>query len=222
MKMKAILFNTDMVRAILDGRKTVTRRVVKPQPSIECSHGGYHEFIRDDFTDGSIFTGFVCKKCGCGVCGPHFKFPIGTSWIRPPYRPGDILYVRETWTSWSRTCGTIPRILYKADRYTDAEKIKWRPSIHMPREASRLFLRVTDVRVERLQDISSQDIEREGIDLTDLQGLGCVTRGEYVYAFQQLWDSTINPKDRALYGLDANPWVWVVEFEIISREEAGQ
>lgn len=218
---KPILFNTEMVRAILDGHKTVTRRVVKPQPSSECDHGGQHEFIRDDFIEESIFTGFVCKKCGHGVCGPHFKFPIGTSWIRPPYRPGDLLYVRETWCDPS---GTGYPFLYKADmpmhweaKDTEigipvdlkAEDYTWRPSIHMPRKAARIFLRVTDVRAERLKDITDADARAEGIGATDVIYYNGALRCD----FMELWNSTIKPSDRAIYGWEANPWVWVIEFD---------
>lgn len=225
--MKPMLFNTGMTRAILEDRKTVTRRVVKPQPSVECRHSGQHEFIRDDFVDGCSFTGFVCRKCGYGVCGPHFKFPIGSSWIRPPYRPGDILYVRETWAAWSRTMGISPMLYYKADGNAP-DCIKWRPSIHMPREAARIFLRVKDVRVERLQDITENEAQKEGLRYYD-----DICRDESwhptfydpdsggapstVEGFSRLWETTIKLADRALYGWDANPWVWVIEFERIEK-----
>ncbi len=229
--MKPIPFNTEMVRAILDGRKTVTRRVVKPQLKTKCSHGGQHEFIQDDFIEGVNFTGFVCRKCGYGVCGPHFKFPVGTSWIRPPYRPGDILYVRETWGDYSECQpGGAGYYLYRAD-YPDGAEIdtswdgvmydlpRWRPSIHMPREAARIFLRVTDVRVERLQDITPEQAVKEGvIDPENRPYIQYERVGQLEWyarnrLFPPLWDSTINPADRALYGWDANPWVWVIEFK---------
>lgn len=202
-----------MVRTILDGRKTVMRRVVKPQPKTECSYGGQHEFIPDDFIEGTSFTGFVCRKCGYGVCWPHFKFPVGTSWIRPPYRPGDILYVRETWAR--SMAGTY---LYRA---TDTPLILdgWRPSIYMPREAARIFLRVTDVRVERLQEITPEQIDAEGCKEFGYS----VETGELMPSspcyFSIVWNNTIKKADRALYGWEANPWVWVIEFERISREE---
>ena len=215
---KPILFNTDMVRAILDNRKTVTRRAVKPQLGSECSHKGRHEFIPDDFIEGSGFTGFVCKKCGYGVCGPHFKFPVGTSWIRPPYRPGDILYVRETWAAWSRVEGIPPVLYYKADENAP-DGIKWRPSIHMPREAARIFLRVTNVSVAKLQDITDDDIARD-FDFSP-EALKFMSKQQKNVACGVLWNSAIKRNDRALYGWDANPWVWVIEFERISREEAA-
>lgn len=227
---KPILFNTEMVREILDNCKTVTRRVVKPQPGIECSHGGQHEFIRDDFIEGSDFTGFVCKKCGYGVCGLHFKFPVGTSFIRPPYRPGDILYVRETWRrqplKWSCEGGYSDFVLqYRAD-FTDEENgcygrrggiapQKWHPSIHMPKEAARLFLRVTDVRVERLQDIDDDEALKEGCGIWgDVDWVAFPAED-----FKRVWGSTIKPADRSIYGWGANPWVWVIGFEKMEAEK---
>ena len=139
MNMKPILFNTEMVRAILDGTKTVTRRVVKPQPTEQ-------EENPQKVTSGNWYFDIPDRHFGgIRACvGPY----------RPPYRPGDILYVRETWAVWSRTEGTAPEIHYKADGEVLPD-VKWRPSIHMPREAARIFLRVTDVRVERLQEITN-------------------------------------------------------------------
>lgn len=179
--MKPILFNTDMVRPILDDQKTVTRRVVQ---------------MPDTITAETVDR--VRMKNGLA----HFSWSLGEAFagfdVKPTYRPGDILYVRETWAAWSRTMGTHPALYYKADG--DApDGIKWHPSIHMPREAARIFLRVTDVRVERLQDIDDDGVVAEG--------------NEIGAPFDELWDTTIKPKDLALYGWDANPWVWVIEFE---------
>ena len=184
--MKPILFNTDMVRAILEDRKTVTRRVVKPQP--QESETNPHRL-----TSGCYYFDVPSKR-----------FPgdldriVGPYW--PPYQPGDILWVRETWN-----CLPIPEPLrgtnktywYKADGEEPGDK--WRPSIHMPREAARIFLRVNGVGVERLQDIDDAGVTAEGLEI------GCY--------FDELWDSTIKPKDRAAYGWGANPWVWVIQFE---------
>ena len=218
--MKPILFNTDMVRAILDGRKTVTRRVVKPQPK---SHIAY-----------------ACMGNGCGKWGypgkdaweywddESFRLPDGISqdelkrhWT-PPCNTGDILYVRETWYK------DPTRYMYKAN-YSYTEKffrdgkevqIKWCPSIHMPKEAARLFLRVTDVQVERLQDITSGQIDAEGCK----EWAYSAKTGELLPSgssfFQIKWDRTIKPADLPLYGWDANPWVWVIEFERVSKEAA--
>ena len=204
MKMKPILFNTDMVRAILEGRKTVTRRVVKPH-----------------YRDNEI--GFnIIKNANTGkyVCIEYFdEWENETRYMADPYRPGDILYVRETWAPFYKTMYSAPVIGYRYYSETD-EEIKeripeylnwfwpgrWSPSIHMPRDAARIFLRVTDVRVERLQDIDDDGVVSEGMEIGA--------------PFDELWDSTIKPKDHALYGWDANPWVWVIEFERITREEA--
>ena len=183
--MKPILFNADMVRAILEGRKTVTRRVVKFKPGQNPQWTGY-------IPDGQVLYG---------------SNNIPTS--KSPYRPGDILYVRETWAR--SMAGTY---LYKA---TDTPIIldRWRPSIHMPKEAARLFLRVTDVQVERLWRMDTVDALAEGMR-SDYTG----TKIGVVDAFCKLWDSTIKPSDLPLYGWDANPWVWVIEFERVSKEAA--
>ena len=196
--MKPILFNTDMVRAILDGRKTVTRRAVKFKPGQNPQWTGY-------IPDGPVLYG-------------SNNIPASKS----PYHPGDILYVRETWYK------DPTRYMYKAN-YSDTEKffrdgkevqIKWRPSIHMPKEAARLFLRVTDVRVERLQDITYEGCKAEGFDGVifedDTEGLPAIA----INRFSRMWDSTIKKKNIGLFDWDANPWVWVIGFERISREEA--
>ncbi len=204
MEMKPILFNTGMVRAILDSHKTVTRRVVKPQPE------GAHSILDCDEEKRTFDL-----LCGNGGVGGVFVDWAET--VKAPFWPHDILYVRETWTVWN---GNYE---YKAD-VDDGygpfcsnctldicaggcnSILKWHPSIHMPREAARIFLRVTDVRVERVQDIDDDGVVAKGLNIGD--------------PFDELWDSTIKPADRALYGWDANPWVWVIEFERITREEA--
>ena len=207
--MKPILFNTDMVRAILEGRKTVTRRVVKFKPGLNPQWTGY-------IPDGQVLYG-------------SNNIPASKS----PYQPGDILYVRETWTR--SMAGTY---LYKA---TDTPIIldRWRPSIHMPKEAARLFLRVTDVRAERLQAITIEDIQKEGLMRENVRSSGCTcawatdgcmdeqcsNRDSYEWLcwatpFQRLWDSTVKATDRDQYGWSANPWVWVIEFERVSKEAA--
>lgn len=211
--MKPILFNTDMVRAILEGRKTVTRRVVKFKPGQNPQWTGY-------IPDGPVLYG-------------SNNIPASKS----PYHPGDILYVRETWAR--SMAGTY---LYKA---TDTPIIldRWRQYIHMPKEAARLFLRVTDVRVERLLTPFFSDgaavlaLKKEGIvlpqecvecignygkpacvDSSDDSECGILDaiRGD----FSDLWNSTVKSADRDQYGWSANPWVWVISFERISREEA--
>lgn len=128
------------------------------------------------------------------------------------YQRGDILYVRETW------CKGLERYIYRAD-YSDTEKfyrdgkeieMKWHPSLHMPKDAARIFLRVTNVRVERLQEITTNQIEQEGVE-TEYPHV--LNGEEKKYAFQNLWNSTIKKSDLDRYGWNANPWVWVIEFE---------
>ena len=139
MSTKPILFNTEMVRANLDGRKSCTRRLVKG-------------FVPDDAIWG--YTAFTPK--GYISCRGTFADGYGEKFFKLPYQIGDILYVRETWSK------GLERYIYRAD-YSDTEKfyrngkeieIKWKPSIHMPKEAARIWLKVTDVRVERLQEIT--------------------------------------------------------------------
>lgn len=206
--MKPILFNSDMVRAILDERKTCTRRVVKPQPK-----DAYAIIDSDDETHTFDLL------CGNRVAGGLLADWAET--VKAPYWPGDFLYVRETWTARSRTMGTPPVLYYKADGNAP-DGIKWRPSIHMPKEAARIFLRVTNVRVEHLQDITEEQAVAEGalpvylsVDSEDTP-YSDRTWHEVVPArpdFIRIWDSTIKPADRPLYGWRANPWVWVIEFE---------
>lgn len=248
-----ILFNTDMVRAILDERKTVTRRVVKPQPQ------GYFEvneeplYIYDtDFRQGRIM---------------------------PPYQPGDILYVRETWQYcyeldendqiiegagkyvYAASPESVPQFTHWVrDDGTHADVMPWHPSIHMPKKAARIWLKVTDVRVERLQEITEDQAEKEGLsrlydDMPDNEysewlirtGIYPKSKEEWGYknylwhgnfgecgtgnwksdcweyqyssydnavgSFSSLWNSTKKKSDLDRYGWDANPWVWVIEFE---------
>ena len=229
MAIKPILFNTEMVRAILDGRKSCTRRIIKPQPQ------GYFEVSEEPLyiydTDG---------KQGK---------------ITPPYQPGDILYVRETWRvgawdifnqmiAFDYKDGTCGELTYIHDRelfdrlvnqsrndarqakceYNGADFVwekgkspcRWHPSIHMPKEAARIWLKVTDVRVERLQNIDGKGCVKEGIEEEPLKHVG----EDFVKGmFHDLWDSTIKKSDIDRYGWDANPWVWVIEFERCEKPE---
>lgn len=226
MKERPIIFNSEMVRAILDGRKTQTRRVVKQMRGLQSTWLTMEKLI-----------GFV--KSGKMVNGGWQMYhpeggPYG--WIRCPYgQPGDLLYVRETWMR----CPDLDLpdgIKYRADKLLiwyhnntdDSSEAfrklreselprdgKWRPSIHMPKWAARIWLKVKDIRVERVQDVAYKDCVSEGIPgpATD-DGLlltGAMIKGE----FSNLWNS-INEKRG--YGWDVNPWVWVVEFERIEKE----
>lgn len=183
---KPILFSTEMVRAILEGLKTVTRRVVKFPRGWNPKFTGY-------IPDGAVLYG-------------SNNIPAA----KAPYRPGDILWVRETWSisDGAYLYRAFPGVGMEPEKQDAAMRemgLKWRPSIHMPREAARIFLRVTGVRVERLKDITATQAMDEGF--TDWND------------FVKLWDSTIKPKDRAAYGWAANPWVWVIEFERCEKPE---
>ena len=210
MAIKPILFNTEMVRANLDGRKTCTRRLVKPQPDEK------HTYPLGFVTDSTEKKEVGCFGFGIDEYGGSIKY------VKPPYQPGDILYVRETWSK------GLERYIYRAD-YSDTEKfyrngkeieIKWKPSIRMPKEAARIWLKVTDVRVERLQEITPDVIKNEGIILDPKE---CVGKFDYTselyFLFQRLWNSTIKKPDFDRYGWDANPWVWVIEFERCEKPE---
>ena len=192
MSIKPILFNTKMVRAILDGRKSCTRRIVK-------------DGIPDDAMWG--YTAFTPK--GYISCRGVYADGYGEGFYKLPYQPGDILYVRETWSEWT------DGYLYKAwnspfPQAGESPVMKWHPSIHMPKEAARIWLKVTNVRVERLQDITADDIRSEGLSSI------AVHAGNMEIALKEwkkLWNSTIKKSDLDRYGWDANPYVLVIEFE---------
>ena len=183
-----ILFNTEMVRAILDGRKDATRRIVKG-------------FIPDDAVWG--YTAFTPK--GYISCRGTFADGYGEKFFKLPCEPGDILYVRETWKK-------APNGYYYYEdwqRNDIADVTKWKPSIYMPKDAARIWLKVTDVRVERLQDMTDDDAEAEG----------CFDYTSTALGFFDVWDSTIKKSDLDRYGWNANPWVWVIKFERCEKPE---
>ena len=217
MSIKPILFNTEMVRAILDGRKTCTRRLVKPQPD------GKHTFPLGFVTDSTEKKEVGCFGFGIDECGGSIKY------IKPPYQPGDTMYVRETWMDYAGlTMYKADCDIYRLDSLNFAG-FGWKPSIHMPKEAARIWLKVTDVRVERLQDITPKGAESEGVGnlFYDDIGYGEKNYGtevdpEYGITKEQfawLWESTIKKSDLDCYGWDANPWVWVIEFERCEKQE---
>jgi hypothetical protein len=253
MKERPILFSAPMVRAILAGTKTQTRRAVKPQPPAV-------EVVRKKCGSGfSIFTDHHTRPDQFRVGGPVWavreimgaQYPKSHDWVSPYGAPGDRLWVRETWAPCEAPI--LPgRFQYAADGavgnridiggdlvwrrsgYTlgvtedDPTGIwigkpqLWRPSIHMPRKASRLDLEVTGVRVERLHDISEEDARAEGAP-PYVVGHGPITDAElraepgyfsdrlYRNGFEDLWRS-INGAE----SWDANPWVWVVSFRRVS------
>jgi hypothetical protein len=225
MKEKPIIMSADSIRAILDGRKTQFRRVLKPQPE----EGSYDQWFTR--RKGHLYT----------VKGLAEPKQDGSS-LRPwgpdafiercsPYQPGDLLWVRETWNvdECDPACpgrcdadecpfnrvGGQRCYRYKA-QYAEPDNLNWRSPIHMPREAARLFLRVKDVRVERVQDISTSDCEEEGLiaDFDRFNGLMTPHHDWIVGEFSKLWDS-LNAKRG--YPWESNPFVWVISFE---KEEA--
>lgn len=202
MAIKPILFNTEMVRAILDGRKTCTRRIVK-------------DGIPDDAMWG--YSAFTPK--GYITCRGVYADGYGEGFYKLPYKPGDIMYVRETWGKGYED-GTY---IYRADdkladlpTFKKSSRMIYNPPINMPKEAARIWLKVTDVRVERLQDITSEQICREG---TEVEEPFVLNGEEKRYAFSVLWNSTIKKSDRDRYGWQANPHVWVIQFERCAKPE---
>jgi hypothetical protein len=211
MNEKPILLSTEMVAATLDDRKTQTRRVIKPQ---FIQFANYHVNTR---TPAANKDGTYTVITNEGISGTHFAH------IKPSYKPGDILWVRETWCkefyapigeseSVTEFLNKIEfRICYKA---TDAlpDNCSWKPSIHMPRAAARIFLRVTNVRVERLNQINYGDCCAEGVyNKSDLISVahGSVATDK----FRELWDSLYAKREDCSW--DDNPWVWVYVFERI-------
>ena len=214
-----ILFNTEMVRAILDGRKTCTRRSVKPQPDEK------HTYSLGIITDSTEKKDVGCFGFGIDEYGGSIQYE------KPPYQPGDILYVRET--VWQKTGhyldvdGETKAVWCNEFKYVATDEkpetgwnYSWvkRPSIHMPKEAARIWLKVTDVRVERLQDITNKGAEREGAR-PDYPFDYDVDKWPNLEHFKKIWNSTIKKSDRDRYGWNANPWVWVIEFEQCEKPE---
>ncbi len=244
MEIKPILLNTKMVRAILDGRKSCTRRVVK--------------FPVNRYTNNvPLADKIVLQELRCDKANfleePFFSFGMNL-----PYQPGDVLYVRETFAwcpCWD--CGMHPEqgactdpnriyhsgkkeygcYIYRAscedNEYPSADT--WHPSIHMSKEAARIWLKVTNVRVERLQDMKPVDVIKEGAypDCWDClntygeSGSQCCYRteeqcsqcDEVMMEWEKLWNSTIKKSDLDRYGWSANSWVWVIEFERCEKPE---
>ena len=172
-KMKPIIFSTEMVQAILSGRKTQTRRVIT---RLFRLMGG---------PDGIKLGGKPVGQAG-NKSNP-LGFMTGCGIERPPYELGDILWVRETWAQVNSVKGEL-RYTYKAKNPNNAMVHKWRPSIHMPKEATRIFLQVTNVRVEQLQDITEADAEAEGCQPMTTPRIAGVGR-TYMQGFAELWDS---------------------------------
>ncbi|MCM1233484.1 MAG: hypothetical protein NC489_25495 [Ruminococcus flavefaciens] len=208
-----ILFNTEMVRAILLGRKRTTRRLIKES---QCNTLGKME------PSECVADKECLKEPWCSMTDKE----LIKSLYKPPYQPGDILYVRETWAfmpciacdgEYARTCDGREchdvRVIYDdGDSIAegcfiyraggDHRRIVWSPSIHMPRQAARIWLRVTDVGAERLQDMDTED------------GRNYIAEGATGKSgFIRIWDTTVQESALDRYGWAAAPWVWVIEFE---------
>lgn len=222
MAIKPILFSTEMVRAILDGRKTCTRRICKDAneytvPDMDFYNADRRTYEVHNFADNEQMEQLSTAERTCPIC------------------PGDILYVRETWEHFDCCCcegdehgncyqepqQNILNKSYGCYMYRATDEIygdaRWHPSIHMPKEAARIWLKVTDVRVERLQSITEDGAKAEGA--IDNRGFIHSPENEYdrIHTarehFIKIWNSTIKKSDIDRYGWDASPWVWVIEFE---------
>ena len=186
-----ILFSSEMVRAILDGRKTQMRRVIKPQP----------------FFSTIWENGYQTDYCEVEWDNKRYNDDCGEIEDYCPYgKPGDTLWVRESFSMADR--GTLV-FSYRATE-EHPQHYKYRPSIHMPRWASRLTLEIVSVRVERVQSISDDDALAEGVDRTNARIVGCPKE-----RFHRLWDSINGKRNGDAYAWDKNPYVWVIEFRRI-------
>ncbi|ECG7132949.1 hypothetical protein E6W93_08665 [Salmonella enterica subsp. enterica serovar Uppsala] len=213
MKEHGMIFNAEMVRAILEGRKTQTRRPVKPQPELT---------ERSGFSWNGVVFGSGSDDRETNRNFAHVKCPFG--------KPGDRIWVRETWAEAGASAPDLK--LYRAnypahvpthyENVPPAEDVRWTPSIHMPRWASRITLEIIDVRVERLHSISERDALREGLFQLPASGRYCLQPGMQYFGmashnakevYSWLWASIYGEESWA-----ANPWVWVIEFK---RVEGG-
>ncbi|KAA9333376.1 hypothetical protein F0P96_10430 [Hymenobacter busanensis] len=221
-KERPILFSAPMVRAILSGAKTQTRRIVKPQPSLSI------EAVKPEWAAEwieSIGKQFVVNR---GLWKHDFPKAslLAHEFVACPYgQPGDRLYVRETWACPKQLGGSFVRekAKYRAD-YEDFATVAvgamggWKPSIHMPRTLSRLLLEIVSVRVERLMDISEEDAKAEGVNLVHVNKKGGQEWENYLddWAFEYFAKdsyATLWEKINGLGSWATNPWVWVVEFK---------
>ena len=247
MAIKPILFNTEMVRAILDGRKNATRRIVKG-------------FIPDDAVWG--YTAFTPK--GYISCRGTFADGYGEKFFKLPCEPGDILYVRETWQCWRahryeatadirfRAGGDDVRLQFANGNTDSINRLdydtfihkwfshygEWKTSLFKPKEAARIWLKVTGVRMKRLQEMKPVDVIKEGAypdcwDCLNTYGESgsqccygteeeCSQCDEVMMEWEKLWNSTIKKSDLDQYGWNANPWVWVIEFERCEKPKINQ
>lgn len=234
MKEIPMLFSTPMVQALLAGRKTVTRRLVQPM------RGRQSEWLTPELIN-SVPHGEIIKggwqmhhpKAGQNHAGVDVAYDSPLGWIECPYgQPGDLIWVRETYKiEGSMSHGeSVLGVKYKADGrwiQNDSKEVfeifhkskeGWRPNIFLPKVAARIWLQVTDIRVERLQDITEQDAQAEGMEKID-ESIFCWRHygGKYAgcsdarTSFQSIWQS-INGDE----SWNSNPWVWVNSFNVLS------
>lgn len=209
---KPILFNGEMVRAILDGRKTETRRIVKGIATHEGIAANYYGNY--SFTGIEIDPDIITEKknidyetaIGTYANFEHSDYAEFSRLIKSPYQVDDILWIRETW---ARRIIHPVRYYYRADNNIAAEfnreNNRWRPSIHMPRAAARIFLQVTSVTCERLHELTLGSIRREGMPKNTIHD---------EREFKTLWDSTVQKPE---HKFSANPYVWVYTFRTVPR-----
>lgn len=224
-RVRPILFNTEMVQDILEDYKAATRRLIRPR---------YQKHETGFEIEGNKHTGqrWVCMVDDEG----HVRREI-----TPPYLPNDIMYVRETWafipcidcmdygcsekipvTHEDRDTVSEGCYIYRAG-HEEPERITWRPSIHMPRAAARIWLKVKDVRIEHLQDMTLDDFLKEGVVISpeafnDPSNAYMQARNKFI----EIWDSTLPRGQQDLYGWEANPLVWTIEFEWCRKPESEE
>jgi hypothetical protein len=223
-KIKGELFSTDMVKAFLDNRKSRTNRPIKDGITVlekeKMYVRSYAELVDPKVLNDANGNFFFTQQHPEG----GYTFTIE---CKPMYQPGDIMYVRETWAKIEdfKNYADVEiedglKYLFKCDddgkehTFVDAGVQRWHPSIHMPREAARLWFRVSDVKVQNIADMTEQDAEQDGFEPKDFfvaKGKICGTQCTALESFKQFWAKQ--------YGVDAN-WMWVYYLEKISREEA--
>ena len=216
MAIKPILFNTEMVRAIMDGRKSCTRRMVKPQPNEK------HTYPLGFVTDST-----EKKEVGCFGFGIN-EYSSSIQYTKPQYQPGDILYVRETWGH-PISLNSDKQYVFRADKIAESgfknDSHIWHPSIHMPKEAARIWLKVTDVRVERLQDVTDDDADK--IDFNEVFVGASEFAQDTRNAAQMLIDEqpTAFDLDMVVQQLEkrstlSRPVGWTKSYEIVTLDDA--
>lgn len=210
MAIKPILFNSEMVQAILERRKTQTRRIIKGLENLNVYRREPSEKSDETCGKWDLYYGWWDN----GVMIHDVKT------VKAPCSIGDVLWVRETWDKAPESKSNLFKLVYyyraDGDMRPRSWRGNWNPSIHMPKEAARIFLKVKSVKPKRLQSMTDKDAECEGA--------GCFYPGTNMVVNEQMnfiniWNDTIKPAERDKYGWNANPWVWVIEFERCEKPE---